>query len=932
MPSPRQRLASLCIAGLLAIASYASAQGSGRFDLNGPAIDVNVSRGSRTLPIALVPNLQPGDKLTIHADLPPTQSVKLLLIVCFLRGSTNPPPEQWFTRIETWSKHIRAEGVTVTVPDEAQQALMFIAPETGGDFSTLKSAVRGRPGIFVRASQDLNEASFEQSRIEHYTQSIRRVPPGSPAELLDHSHKLAATLNLKPNDDCFKRPADTQLACLQQSGSQVLLDDGHGQSLAALVTSGPSADLIGSLSGSPMLSGAAAYSAYVGTVIDLVRLMSGLHTAQFQYIPAISFPENAAMNLRLNTAPSFHNPKSVIVIARPAIQKAVPPPLRLQNPQHVACLLQPAMVLPLEGAPLVFATSFGHDLRLHLNNATVDGKTDLPLTPDAYEGGLVVAAAAEHTERRPLELKAAAPPAAPAAPASPQATTATSQSTAAATSDAVLATATVHGEWGFDSFEGPTVPVQRLPGNGWVAEPRGEVISGRTNQVVLRAEGTACTQNVLFEAGPNQQTPLSWKAGTDEARADSLDVKLPLEKAAPGGINLDVHQFGQTQPMRLALTAYSDATHPESLHIHAGDTMATLSGSSLTDVKSVEVAGITFHPAPDQSGGPKELRLVNVAAAPDKKQAHNKPVPLNVGDHGTAHVTLADGRTLPVDFTVDAPRPLITILSKSVQVKSDGGPALTLMDKDAIPLVSRLSFALRSDAPARFARSEKIEVATVDGALHTTLQLSDASLILQDAHTVVGFLNPLAAFGQSAFGPLQMRPVAEDGSAGDWQPLGTLVRTPEIQTVVCGRAGVRAAPQAGSTVETTTTLGTAPATEAAAEPDAAAPAGSTAPQNPPTAAQRRGTDNSCMLTGSSLFLIDSVGADSSFSQQAHVPIGYAESTLMVPRPADNHTLYLRLRDDPDSLVTLSAVATAAGGHRSSNPGGATPGAQAANRY
>ncbi len=32
---------------------------------------------------------------------------------------------------------------------------MFLAPETGGDFKTLKSAVRGRPGAFVRASQDL---------------------------------------------------------------------------------------------------------------------------------------------------------------------------------------------------------------------------------------------------------------------------------------------------------------------------------------------------------------------------------------------------------------------------------------------------------------------------------------------------------------------------------------------------------------------------------------------------------------------------------------------------------------------------------------------------------------------------------------------------------------------------------------------------------
>src|SRR5579875_1124 len=126
-----------------------------RFDLVGPKIDVRVTRAGVTLPIASVPNLQPGDKLWIHPDLPPSQSVKYLLICAFLRGTTNPPPESWFFRIETWKKEVRDEGFSVIVPAEAQQAVLFMAPETGGDFATLKSSVRGRPGVFVRASQDL---------------------------------------------------------------------------------------------------------------------------------------------------------------------------------------------------------------------------------------------------------------------------------------------------------------------------------------------------------------------------------------------------------------------------------------------------------------------------------------------------------------------------------------------------------------------------------------------------------------------------------------------------------------------------------------------------------------------------------------------------------------------------------------------------------
>src|ERR1700759_4898074 len=173
-----------------------------RFDLVGPRINVRVTRNGVTLPIALVPNLQPGDKIWLHPDLPPTQSVKYLLICVFLRGTTNPPPDNWFIRIDTSDKKVRAEGSFVTVPDEATQAVLLLAPETGGDFSTLKSAVKGRPGIFVRAHQDLIEAGFEQARIEKYLASIRQVPPSDAADLQRHSDLLARTLALKPNEAC----------------------------------------------------------------------------------------------------------------------------------------------------------------------------------------------------------------------------------------------------------------------------------------------------------------------------------------------------------------------------------------------------------------------------------------------------------------------------------------------------------------------------------------------------------------------------------------------------------------------------------------------------------------------------------------------------------------------------------------------------------
>ncbi len=62
------------------------------FDLTGPKIEMHVTRAGKMLPIADVSNLQTEDRLWIHVELPDDQAVHYLLVVAFLRGSTNPPP------------------------------------------------------------------------------------------------------------------------------------------------------------------------------------------------------------------------------------------------------------------------------------------------------------------------------------------------------------------------------------------------------------------------------------------------------------------------------------------------------------------------------------------------------------------------------------------------------------------------------------------------------------------------------------------------------------------------------------------------------------------------------------------------------------------------------------------------------------------------
>src|SRR5215813_2211464 len=420
----------LALLGPVFAASAVTAADTGAFDLIGPSVEVKVNRDGRTLPIAEVSNLQAGDRVWIHPDFPESQSAPYLLIVAFLRGSTNPPPDSWFTRAETWNKKVREEGITVTVPQEAQQVLIFLAPNTGGGFGTLRKAVRNLPGVFVRASQDLNQAALYRSRLDKYLDEVRETSDTDPKELQERSVQMARTLKIKVDQQCFERPPDQQASCLTQNRDRLLLDDVHSQSMVAALTTGPSSDLIGAISATPV-AGSGFYSAYIGAVMDLARLLGNIHTAEYQYIPALALPTGDQLNLHLNNPPSFRNPKSVIVVGLPAVEAAQLPPLRNPGVDQVHCLENPSLVLPVEGAPLVFSTDLGHDFVLSL--PTKKGATiELPVKADAARGGFVADTKKLTTSDLDTQL-----------------------------------VATLKGNWGFDTFAGPTFHLRNVQPDGW---------------------------------------------------------------------------------------------------------------------------------------------------------------------------------------------------------------------------------------------------------------------------------------------------------------------------------------------------------------------------------------------------------------------------------------------------------------------------------
>ena len=737
--SRRIRLAALGLLSTLLIGAPSAWADSAAFDLIGPKVEVRVQRAGATLPIAEVPNLQPGDRLWVHPDLPDSQSVHYLMIVAFLRGATNPPPDAWFTRVDTWSRPVHEEGVFVIVPEEAEEALVFLAPDTGGAFSTLRSAVRGKPGAFVRAAQDLQQASLDRLRLEKYLDAVREVYTTDPEQLKSRTMLLARSLNIRLDSQCFDKPSAQQVPCLTQNTDNLVLDDAHSQTMVATLTSGAQSDLLAQISATPTARGGY-YSPYVGAVVDVARILSTTHTAQYQYIPALSLPKQDELNLRLNNPPSFRNPKSVLVVGLPPVRTSPPPPLRALEANQIFCAGKPSLLLPADGAPLVFATELARNLVLHLDTKSGPG-IDLPAKADPVRGGFEVDTHAAESADLDGEV-----------------------------------TGILRGSWGFHTFDGPHYRLRTSHPAQWIVASKdaSALIVGREDTLHLQSQDACCVSEVTLKDEQGKTLQTEWK----NSKADELEVKVPMQHASAGWVTMMVRKFGLHEVDEIPLHTYSEAGRLDSFGIHAGDEDGILKGTRLDQVASLDVGGIHFTPdSLTRANQQDELRLTTTDAAAKSK--------LRASDSVVVHVTLKDGRSLDLKSEIEDPRPSVNILTKSIQLDPTSPPAVRLGSQEELPQDGRLNFAIKTQVPETFLPTEKIEVATSDESFRVLLSFKDGNLTMQDNKTVLAIFDPMKLLGPSAFGPLKFRPVTADGINGDWQSLVNLVRVPMLKAVRC---------------------------------------------------------------------------------------------------------------------------------------------------
>jgi len=418
-------------------------------------------------------------------------------------------------------------------------------------------------------------------------------------------------------------------------------------------------------------------------------------------------------------------------------------------------------------------------------------------------------------------------------------------------------TASLRGEWGFDHYEGPAFKLADASAQAWA------LAAGETTDLIAGRADTlhlrAASVSCLDDITLVDAAAKPHKVEWKKTGPGEVEVTLALQDAQAGDLTLRLRQSGRQEAQALALHVFAQAGHLESFALHAGDSQGILRGNRLNEVRTLTFDGVQFTPGTlTTREGHDELSMLAPGAVDTRT--------LKAGD---AQVTFADGRSFPVRASVDSPRPSATLVSKTVKrAAAANDNTIQLASETQLPLEARLTFSLRAESPASFTHDDKLEVATTDGSFSVVLGVAAGDVMLESRKIAVVTLDPAKALGPSAFGPLRFRRIVE-GVAGEWVPLTTLVRLPKVTAVDCP-----------------------------ADPDA-----------------------SCTLTGSNLFLFDSVSADPDFARATHVPDGFTKPVLLIPHPSRGR-LYVKLRDDPAvvSVATLDVMAPPSASMEPTTPG------------
>ena len=195
----------------------------------------------------------------------------------------------------------------------------------------------------------------------------------------------------------------------------------------------------------------------------------------------------------------------MLVIGLPAVQAPELPVLHAVDPKSTLCAQTKPLVLPVVGAPYVFATGYAHDFVLRVQTKRARASTfPRPL----MRCGVALSWMHRHSRRRNCPRR----------------------------------TGTLHGYWGFDPFEGPSFHLANAHPEQWTLASADQhaLIVGRKDTVHLDAAEVSCVDGVTIKDAEGKTLDATWKA----VKPNEIQVDMPLDWEQAGVVNLEVKQVG----------------------------------------------------------------------------------------------------------------------------------------------------------------------------------------------------------------------------------------------------------------------------------------------------------------------------------------------------------------------------------------------------
>jgi hypothetical protein len=207
-PVPRPWLANLLAFLTLLIASTQLVAAPGERDVihHGPALDVQIERGSTRLPLALVNQLRAGDRVLVRPDSDTLAKGDWVLLLARVTARGNQVQSQHFDLAKL------KEHAAIEITDDSQVPVIMLAPQLrnlfGLNTSLLESArlldevLRADPQRF----HDLQRADQINQAIQALSRGIeRRVSGQQHEQAIAAAREVAARFGVRQVDpDCFK--------------------------------------------------------------------------------------------------------------------------------------------------------------------------------------------------------------------------------------------------------------------------------------------------------------------------------------------------------------------------------------------------------------------------------------------------------------------------------------------------------------------------------------------------------------------------------------------------------------------------------------------------------------------------------------------------------------------------------------------------------